>query len=358
MATIVSGDVKDLALAGVGYQRIVWAERDMPVLRAIRERFEVERPLAGLRMSACLHVTAETANLARTLVAGGADLVLCASNPLSTQDDVAASLTQDFNIPVYAIKGEDEASYYRHIAAALKHRPNVTMDDGADLVSAMIFLALDRLDDLHPEVRRWAQTLKPEERGGLAANVIASMEETTTGVIRLRAMEKDGVLKLPVIAVNDAETKHFFDNRYGTGQSTLDGVIRATDMLLAGRKVVVCGYGWCGKGVAMRAKGLGAHVIVTEVNPVRGLEAAMDGFEVLEISKAARIGDLFITVTGNIHVIRQEHFVLMKDGAMICNSGHFNVELALDDLAGLAATVNKQVREFVDEYVLSDGRRL
>jgi adenosylhomocysteinase len=358
LATIVSGDVKDLALAGVGYQRIVWAERDMPVLRAIRERFEVEKPLAGLRMSACLHVTAETANLARTLVAGGADLVLCASNPLSTQDDVAASLAQDFNIPVYAIKGEDEASYYRHIAAALKHRPQVTMDDGADLVSAMIFIGLNRLDDLHTEVRSWAKTLKPDERAALAGDVIASMEETTTGVIRLRAMEKDGVLKLPVIAVNDAETKHFFDNRYGTGQSTLDGVIRATDMLLAGRKVVVCGYGWCGKGVAMRAKGLGAHVIVTEINPIRGLEAAMDGFEVLEIGKAARIGDLFITVTGNIHVIRSEHFALMKDGAMICNSGHFNVELALDDLAKLAATVNKQVREFVDEYTLSDGRRL
>jgi adenosylhomocysteinase len=358
LATIVSGDVKDLALAGVGYQRIVWAERDMPVLRAIRERFEVEKPLAGLRMSACLHVTAETANLARTLVAGGADLVLCASNPLSTQDDVAASLAQDFNIPVYAIKGENEASYYRHIAAALKHRPQVTMDDGADLVSAMIFIGLNRLDDLHAEVRNWAKTLKPEERAALAGDVIASMEETTTGVIRLRAMEKDGVLKLPVIAVNDAETKHFFDNRYGTGQSTLDGVIRATDMLLAGRKVVVCGYGWCGKGVAMRAKGLGAHVIVTEVNPIRGLEAAMDGFEVLEINKAARIGDLFITVTGNIHVIRSEHFALMKDGAMICNSGHFNVELALDDLAKLASTVNKQVREFVDEYTLSDGRRL
>jgi adenosylhomocysteinase len=330
----------------------------MPVLRAIRERFEVEKPLAGLRMSACLHVTAETANLARTLVAGGADLVLCASNPLSTQDDVAASLVQDFNIPVYAIKGEDEASYYRHIAAALKHRPQVTMDDGADLVSAMIFIGLNRLDDLHAEVRSWAKTLKPDERAGLARDVIASMEETTTGVIRLRAMEKDGVLKLPVIAVNDAETKHFFDNRYGTGQSTLDGVIRATDMLLAGRKVVVCGYGWCGKGVAMRAKGLGAHVIVTEINPIRGLEAAMDGFEVLEMNKAARIGDLFITVTGNIHVIRSEHFALMKDGAMICNSGHFNVELALDDLAKLASTLNKRVREFVDEYTLSDGRRL
>jgi adenosylhomocysteinase len=350
--------VKDPSLAGIGLQRIVWAERDMPVLRAIRERFEAEKPLAGMRMSACLHVTAETANLARTIVAGGADLVLCASNPLSTQDDVAASLTQDFNIPVYAIKGEDEASYYRHIRAALQHKPNVTMDDGADLVGAMIFIALNRLDDLNPEVRSWAKTLSPAERTALVSDVVASMEETTTGVIRLRAMEKDGVLKLPVIAVNDAETKHFFDNRYGTGQSTLDGVIRATDMLLAGRKVVVCGYGWCGKGVAMRAKGLGAQVIVTEVNPIRGLEAAMDGFEVLEIARAAKVGDLFITVTGNIHVIRDEHFAAMKDGAMICNSGHFNVELALDDLARAASTVNKQVREFVDEYVMDDGRKL
>ncbi len=358
MATVVAGDVKDLSLACVGSKRIVWAERDMPVLRAIRERFEVEKPLAGMRMSACLHVTAETANLARTLVAGGADLVLVASNPLSTQDDVAASLVQDFNIPVFAIKGEDESSYYRHIAAALKHRPNVTMDDGADLVSAMIFIALNRLDDLHPEVRSWAKTLSTSERAALVAYVVASMEETTTGVIRLRAMEKDGVLKLPVIAVNDAETKHFFDNRYGTGQSTLDGIIRATDMLLAGRKVVVCGYGWCGKGVAMRAKGMGAHVIVTEVNPIRGLEAAMDGFEVMEIARAALSGDLFITVSGNIHVIRGEHFALMKEGAMICNSGHFNVELALNDLAHAATTINKQVREFVDEYVMSDGRKL
>src|SRR4051794_13640296 len=263
LATMVSGDVKDLALAGLGYQRIVWAERDMPVLRAIRTRFESEKPLAGLRMSACLHVTAETANLARTLDAGGADLVLVASNPLSTQDDVAASLVQDFQIPVYAIKGEDESSYYRHIAAALKHRPHVTMDDGADLVSAMIFIALNRLDDLHPEVRSWAQTLSAAEREGLAADIIASMEETTTGVIRLRAMEKDGVLKLPVIAVNDAETKHFFDNRYGTGQSTLDGVIRATDMLLAGRNVVVCGYGWGGPGGARRAPGTGSRRAVT-----------------------------------------------------------------------------------------------
>ena len=333
MATILSGDVKDLSLATVGHQRIVWAERDMPVLRAIRERFEAEKPLAGLRMSACLHVTAETANLARTLVAGGADLVLVASNPLSTQDDVAASLVQDFNVPVYAIKGEDESSYYRHIAAALKHRPHVTMDDGADLVSAMIFIALNRMDDLHAEVRSWAQTLSAADRSGLVGNVVASMEETTTGVIRLRAMEKDGVLKLPVIAVNDAMTKHFFDNRYGTGQSTLDGVIRATDMLLAGKRVVVAGYGWCGKGVAMRAKGHGSHVIVTEIDPIRALEAAMDGFEVMDMAKAAKIGDLFITVTGNIHVIRAEHFAAMKDNAMICNSGHFNVELALDDLA-------------------------
>ncbi|MGE3818849.1 MAG: adenosylhomocysteinase [Isosphaeraceae bacterium] len=358
MATTTQGDVKDLSLARLGHQRILWAERDMPVLRAIRERFAAEKPLKGLRMSACLHVTAETANLARTLVAGGADLVLVASNPLSTQDDVAASLVQDFGIPVYAIKGEDEHSYYRHIAAALKHQPNVTMDDGADLVSAMIFVALNRLDDLHPEVRDWARTLTAEQRAECASNVIASMEETTTGVIRLRAMEKDGVLRLPVIAVNDAQTKHFFDNRYGTGQSTIDGVIRATDTLMAGRRVVVCGYGWCGKGVASRAKGMGSHVIVTEIDPVRALEAAMDGFQVMPIAEASKIGDLFITVTGDIHVIRGEHFAAMKDGAMICNSGHFNVELALDELAKLAKKVDKGVREFVDEYEMADGRRL
>ena len=358
MATTVPGDVKDLSLAGGGRQRIEWAERDMPVLRAIRERFTAEKPLKGLRMSACLHVTSETANLARTLVAGGADLVLVASNPLSTQDDVAASLVQDYKIPVYAIKGEDEHSYYRHIAAALKHRPNVTMDDGADLVSAMVFLGLGRLDDLHAEVREWAKGLNAAERKAVSSDVIASMEETTTGVIRLRAMEKDGVLGLPVIAVNDAQTKHFFDNRYGTGQSTVDGVIRATDLLMAGRQVVVCGYGWCGKGVSLRARGMGSHVIVTEVDAIRALEAAMDGFQVKTIAEAAKVGDLFITVTGDIHVIRGEHFAQMKDGAMICNSGHFNVELALDDLAKLAKTVNKGVREFVDEYVLADGRRL
>jgi adenosylhomocysteinase len=352
------GDVKDLSLAEAGRKRVEWAERDMPVLRAIRQRFARERPLAGMRMSACLHVTAETANLARTLRAGGADLRLCASNPLSTQDDVAAALVQEYGVPTYAIKGEDEDCYYRHIAAALQHRPNVTMDDGADLVSAMIFIALDRLDDLHDEVRQWAGTLSSAERKSLVGDVVASMEETTTGVIRLRAMEKDGVLKLPVIAVNDAQTKHFFDNRYGTGQSTIDGVIRATDTLLAGRQVVVCGYGWCGKGVALRARGMGSHVIVTEIDPIRALEAAMDGFQVKPIAEAAELGDLFITVTGNIHVIRSEHFAVMKDGAMICNSGHFNVELALDELAAIAPTINKDVREFVDEYVLKDGRRV
>jgi adenosylhomocysteinase len=350
--------VKDLALAGLGKQRIEWAERDMPVLRTIRERFAQEKPLTGMRMSACLHVTAETANLARTLKAGGADLVLCASNPLSTQDDVAASLVKDFGIPVFAIKGEDENSYYRHITAALQHLPNVTMDDGADLVSAMIFIALDRLDGVHAEVRSWASKLSPADRKSLVSDVVASMEETTTGVIRLRAMEQDGVLRLPVIAVNDAQTKHFFDNRYGTGQSTIDGIIRATDTLLAGRQIVVCGYGWCGKGVALRARGMGAHVIVTEVDPIRALEAAMDGFQVKPIGEAAAVGDLFITVTGDIHVIRGEHFLAMKDGAMICNSGHFNVELALDELTQHAATVNKGVREFVDEYVLKNGHRL
>ncbi len=356
--TLPTHDVKDLALSKAGYKRIVWADRDMPVLETIRNRFEQEQPLAGVRMSACLHVTAETANLARTLKAGGADLVLIASNPLSTQDDVAASLVQDFGIAVHAIKGEDDDSYYKHIAAALAHEPNVTMDDGADLVSAMIFIALNRLDDLHPQVREWATGLSAEQRAAVASNVIASMEETTTGVIRLRAMEADGVLKLPVIAVNDAQTKHFFDNRYGTGQSTMDGIIRATDMLIAGKRAIVCGYGWCGKGVALRARGLGAHVIITEVDPIRALEAAMDGFEVMPIAEAAKIGDLFITVTGNIHVIRDEHFAAMKDGAMICNSGHFNVELQLDGLAKQAKQVTKEIHPFVDEYEMPNGNRL
>ena len=358
MATSADGDVKDLALATVGHQRINWAERDMPVLRAIKERFETEKPLTGLRISACLHVTAESANLARTLLAGGAELVLIASNPLSTQDDVAASLVQDFQIPVHAIRGEDEPAHHRHIVAALRHRPHITMDDGAELVSAMTFITLNRLDDVPEAIRDWASTLTAEERSGLVGNVVASMEATSNGINRLRAMEKDGVLKLPVIAVNDAMTKYFFDNRHGTGQSTLDGVIRATDMLIAGQRVVVCGYGWCGKGVAMRARGLGAQVIVTEVNPIRALDAAMDGFEVMEIARAAKLGDLFITVTGNIGVIQGDHFAAMKDGAIVCNSGHSNVEIALDQLEKLAATVEKGIRQAVDAYVFKDGRRV
>src|SRR5438477_6022032 len=307
----------------------------MPVLESIRKRFVKEQPLKGLRVSACLHVTSETANLMTALRDGGADAVLCASNPLSTQDEVAASLNRDYNIPTFAIKGEDNDTYYSHLSAALEHKPQFTMDDGADLVTMLL-----------------------TKRTELVPNVIAGTEETTTGVIRLRAMAKDGTLKYPIIAVNDAMTKHFFDNRYGTGQSTIDGVSRATDALLAGLQVVVCGYGWCGKGVALRARGMGSHVIVTEINPIRALEAAMDGFQVKTIAEAAPLGDLFITVTGDIHVIRAEHFAAMKDGAIICNSGHFNVELALDDLAKLATKINKDVREFVDEYVLKSGRRL
>ena len=335
MATNVKCNVKDLTLAPVGKRRILWADRDMPVLNNIRERFAKERPLTGLRMSACLHVTAETANLARTLKAGGADLVLCASNPLSTQDDVAASLAVDFGIPVFAVRGEDHETYYRHIEAAIAHQPQITMDDGADLVS--------RIHQKHAY---------------LASQIVGSMEETTTGVIRLRAMAKDGALKLPVIAVNDAKTKHLFDNRYGTGQSTLDGIIRATDMLIAGKKVVVCGYGWCGKGVTARTRGMGAHVIVTEVDPIRALEAAMDGFWVMPLAQAAPLGDLFITVTGDIHVIRAEHFARMKDGAVVANSGHFNVEIDLESLEKTAQSVNRGINENVDEYVLDGGRRI
>ncbi|HKA33880.1 MAG TPA: adenosylhomocysteinase, partial [Candidatus Binatia bacterium] len=297
-------DVKSLALAPQGKKRILWAGQDMPVLRRVRERFEKEKPLRGLRFSACLHVTAETANLVQTLKAGGAQVVLCASNPLSTQDDVAASLVQNDKIPTYAIKGEDHKTYYRHLRAALDHEPVITMDDGADLVSM-----------LHKDYAH------------LADKLIASMEETTTGVIRLRALAADGKLKIPVIAVNDASTKHLFDNRYGTGQSTIDGVIRATDMLLAGKRAVVAGYGWCGKGVASRARGMGAKVIVTEVDPIRALEAAMDGFEVMSMKEAAKIGDLFITLTGDMHVIGKEHLKAMKDGAVVCNSGHFDIEI-------------------------------
>lgn len=332
---MVKHHVKDMDLAARGKKRIEWADNDMPVLKAIRERFEKEKPLAGKNMSACLHVTAETANLARTLKAGGANLVLVASNPLSTQDDVAASLVKDYGISVYALNGEDHQTYYDHINAALEHDPVVTMDDGADLVST--------LHSKYPEKIK---------------NVVGSMEETTTGIIRLRAMHKDGELKIPVFAVNDAETKYLFDNRYGTGQSTVDGIIRATDFLIAGKKVVVAGYGWCGRGFALRMKGMGANVIVTEVDPIKALEAAMDGYMVMPMQEAAPIGDLFVTITGDLHVLRKEHFAVMKDSAIIANSGHFNVEINIEDLKELAKETNEQVRNYVDEYVMADGRRL
>jgi adenosylhomocysteinase len=358
VATQKRNDVKDPALASHGKKRILWADSDMPVLARIRERFAREKPLTGVRMSACLHVTAETANLARTLQAGGADLVLIASNPLSTQDDVAASLVKDFGISVFAIRGENNDTYYKHIVAALEHEPNVTMDDGADLVSAMIFVALERLDDVHPQVRAWAQKLSPAERQRRISQIVGSMEETTTGVNRLRAMERDGVLKFPVISVNDAQTKHFFDNRYGTGQSTIDGIIRATNVLLAGRTLVVCGYGWCGKGVALRARGLGSRVIVTEVDPIRALEAAMDGFMVMPLAEAAPLGDVFITVTGNSGIIRREHFMRMKDGAMVCNSGHFDVEVDLPALQAESEGNPTEVRTHVHEYRVKNGRRI
>ncbi len=358
MASQIASDIAKPELADQGKKRILWADHDMPVLTAIRERFEKEKPLKGMRMAACLHVTAETANLARTLKAGGADLVLIASNPLSTQDDVAASLVRDFGITVGAIHGEDGDSYYKHVASALEHEPHVTMDDGADLVSAMIFVALDRLGDVHAKVREWAEKIPAADRKTKFKNVIGSMEETTTGVIRLRAMEKDGVLQFPVVAVNDATTKHMFDNRYGTGQSTIDGVIRATNMLVAGKKVVVSGYGWCGKGVANRVRGLGAQVIVTEVNSVAALEAAMDGFAVMPMAEAAKVGDLFITVTGNKHIIAKQHFEAMKTGAFVCNSGHFDVELDLVALKDLTKTHIPDVRREVDEYQLKNGKTI
>ena len=327
-------DVKDLSLALKGRLRIAWAEQEMPVLRLIRERFEKERPLAGVRLAACLHITTETANLARTLAAGGADLVLCASNPLSTQDDVAAAIVADLEMPVFAIKGEDGVTYYKHIHAALDHQPHITMDDGADLVST-----------LH------------KERTDLIAKIIGGTEETTTGVIRLRAMAQAGALKYPILAVNEADTKHMFDNRYGTGQSTIDGIIRATNRLLAGKNFVVAGYGWCGRGTAMRARGLGAQVIITEVDAVRALEAAMDGYRVMPMSEAAKIGDIFVTTTGDIHVIDAPHFAVMKDGAILANSGHFDVEINIPALEALA-TEKRRPREFVDEYTLTDGRRI
>jgi adenosylhomocysteinase len=334
---MVENDVKDLGLAGAGRLRIEWAEREMPVLRQVRERFAKEQPLKGIRLGACLHVTTETAVLMLTLKAGGAQVALCASNPLSTQDDAAAALVKDYEIPVFAHKGEDNARYYRHLAAVLAFQPQVTMDDGADLIS-----------QLHGEQNAGTD---------LVANVIGGTEETTTGVIRLRAMQNEGVLAFPVIAVNDADTKHLFDNRYGTGQSTIDGILRATNILLAGRAVVVAGYGMCGRGVATRARGMGAQVIVTEIEPLRALEAAMDGFRVMPMAEAAEAGDVFVTVTGNTSVIRQEHFVRMKDGAILCNSGHFNVEIDLEALAALA-TARRPVRPFVEEFVVGGGRRI
>lgn len=327
-------DVKDTSLAERGRLRTQWAAQEMPVLGLIRERFEKERPLQGVRLSGCLHVTTETANLAATLAAGGASLVLCASNPLSTQDDVAASLVVDEEVPVFAIKGEDNETYYRHIEAALQHGPQVTIDDGADLVSTLHKARADLIDD-----------------------VIGGTEETTTGVVRLRAMARDGVLRYPIVAVNDALTKHFFDNRYGTGQSTIDGILRATNILLAGKSFVVAGYGWCGRGIAMRARGLGANVIVTEVDPLRALEAVMDGFRVMTMLDAAAIGDIFVTATGDVNVIDRHHFEVMKDGAILANSGHFNVEINIPALQELALEV-REPRSGVDQYFMADGRRL
>ncbi|MBI4254836.1 MAG: adenosylhomocysteinase [Candidatus Rokubacteria bacterium] len=331
---MVAHDVKNLALAAEGRLKIEWAEQWMPVLRQVRERFAKEQPLKGLRLGACLHVTTETAVLMLTLKAGGAQLALCASNPLSTQDDSAAALVQEYEVPVFAHKGEDHARYYAHIEAVLATRPQVTMDDGADLISQLHGARKDLLGD-----------------------VLGGTEETTTGVIRLRSMEREGVLAFPVIAVNDADTKHLFDNRYGTGQSTIDGILRATNLLLAGRTLVVAGYGMCGRGVAARAKGMGAHVVVTEIEPMRALEAVMDGFPVLPMARAAEVGDVFVTVTGNTSVIRKEHFARMKDGAILANAGHFNVEIDLEALAGLA-TARRGVRPFVEEFALRDGRRI
>lgn len=328
-------DIKDINQAEGGRRRIDWAEREMPVLRQIRERFAKEKPLKGVRVSACLHVTTETANLMRTLQDGGADIVLTASNPLSTQDDVAAALVNQWEIPTYAIKGEDNVTYYKHISAALDHKPHMTMDDGADLVST-----------IH------------KERRELLEEIVGGTEETTTGVIRLRAMAADKALQFPVIAVNDAMTKHFFDNRYGTGQSTIDGIIRATNVLLAGKNFVVAGYGWCGRGLAMRARGMGSQVIVTEVDPLKALEAIMDGYQVMPMAEAAKIGDIFCTLTGDINVVDRHHFEVMKDGAIVANSGHFNVEINIPALAEMSKGDPKLVRPFVDQYETKDGRKI
>src|ERR1051326_6247982 len=334
MAQTLRYDVKDLSLAAEGVRRIEWANRQMPVLSAIRERFEREQPLAGYRVSACLHVTTETANLMRTLKAGGADVVLCASNPLSTQDDVAAALVDEFDISVFAIKGEDNDTYYAHIEAAVDHKPHLTMDDGADVIGVLHSHRREQLGD-----------------------IIAGTEETTTGVIRLKALEADGALGFPIIAVNEANTKHLFDNRYGTGQSTIDGIVRATNVLLAGKRFVVSGYGWVGRGVASRARGMGSLVIVTEVDPLRALAAVIDGFEVLSMPEAAKVGDIFCTATGDKHVISREHLETMKDGAILCNTGHFNVEIDIPALRSLAVET-REARAFVEEFKLADGRRL
>ena len=329
-----NSDIKDPSLSSAGELRVQWASREMPVLQLIGKRFAKSKPLKGIRISACLHITTETANLALALKAGGADLALCASNPLSTQDDAAAYLVVKEGIPVFAIKGEDNKTYYKHINAALEHKPQITMDDGADLVAS-----------IH------------KERKELIADIIGGTEETTTGVIRLRSLEQEKKLKYPIIAVNDAQTKHFFDNRYGTGQSTMDGITRATNILWAGKKVVICGYGWCGRGVAMRAKGFGAHVIVCEVDPIRALEAVMDGYQVISLLEAARIGDIFITVTGGLHIIDSEHMLAMKDGAIMANSGHFNVEINIPALEKLAVD-KKQIRASVEQYTLKDRKHL
>jgi adenosylhomocysteinase len=334
MAGAKGYDVKDIRLAAAGRSRIEWAKKDMPVLRSIGARFAKEKPLRGVRIAACLHVTTETAALMQVLAAGGAKVSLCASNPLSTQDEAAASLVKNDGIAVYAIKGEDRKTYYRHILSALAVAPNVTMDDGADLVSVV-----------------------HTEETGYLKDIVGGTEETTTGVIRLAAMGEKGVLRYPIVAVNEAKTKHLFDNRYGTGQSTIDGILRATNRLLAGSCFVVAGYGWCGRGLAMRARGMGARVIVTEIDPLPALEAVMDGFEVAPLSEAARVGDIFCTVTGNLHVLRREHFERMKDGAIVCNSGHFNVEIDIPALAKMARSV-RTVRPFVEEYLLRDGRAI
>lgn len=330
----MKSDIADIHLAEKGRMRIEWAQQSMPVLSLVKERFAQTQPLKGIRVSACLHVTAETANLMDTLKAGGAEVRLCASNPLSTQDDAAASLVKHLGVPVFAIKGEDKETYYRHLESAIEFGPHITMDDGADTISVIH----SRRRDLIPQI-------------------IAGTEETTTGVIRLKSMERKGVLAYPIIAVNDAQTKHFFDNRYGTGQSTIDGILRATNLLLAGKRFVVCGYGWCGRGVAMRARGMGSNVIIVEADPLRALEAVMDGYTVLPSAEAAKVGEIFVTVTGNIHVLRGEHFLAMKDGAVICNAGHFNVEIDLEALEALCAS-HRPSREFVEQYSLKDGRRI